>query len=54
MTLSEPTLSFKENLIIVNISLIKHTPFINFLEHGKDTVELLKLRYTETRRFSLK
>ena len=37
VTLSEPTLSFKENLIIVNIGLIKHTHFINFVENEIDT-----------------
>ena len=37
VTFSEPTLSFKKNLIIVNISLIKHVPFITFGENRKDT-----------------
>ena len=34
--LSEFTLMFRENLIKVTIHLIKHTPFINFGENGKD------------------
>ena len=37
VTLSEPTLMFKENLIKVTIHLMKHTPSINFGENGKDT-----------------
>ena len=37
MTLSVSTLMFRENLIKVTIHLIKHTPFINFGEKGKDT-----------------
>ena len=37
VTLSESTLMFRENLIEVTIHLIKHTPFINFGENGKDT-----------------
>ena len=37
VTLSESTLVFSENLIKVTIRLIKHTPFINFGENGKDT-----------------
>ena len=35
--LSEFTLMFRENLIKVNIHLIKHAPFINLGENGKDT-----------------
>ena len=35
--LSESTIMIKENLIKVTIHLIKHTPFINFAENGKDT-----------------
>ena len=37
VTLSESPLIFRENLIKVTIHLIKHTPFINFGEKGKDT-----------------
>ena len=37
VTLSESALMFRENLIEVTIHLIKHTPFINFGENGKDT-----------------
>ena len=37
VTLSEFTLMFRESLIKVTIHLIKHTPFINFGENGKDT-----------------
>ena len=36
VTLSESTLTFRENLMKVIIHLIKHTPFINFGENGKD------------------
>ena len=37
VSLSEPALMFRENLIKVTVYLIKHTPFINFGENGKDT-----------------
>ena len=37
VSLSESTLMFRKNLIKVTIHLIKHTPFINFGENGKDT-----------------
>ena len=37
VALSESTLMFRENLIEVTIHLIKHTPFINFGDSGKDT-----------------
>ena len=37
MTLSESIEIFRENLIKVTIYLIKHTPFINSGENGKDT-----------------
>ena len=36
VTLPEFTLMFRDNLIKVIIHLIKHTPFINFGENGKD------------------
>ena len=41
VTLSESALMFRENLIKVTIHLIKHTPFINFGENGKDTNETI-------------
>ena len=37
VTLSESTLTFRGNSIEVTIPLIKHTPFINSGENGKDT-----------------
>ena len=37
VTLSKPTVMFRDNLIKVTMHLIKHTPFINFGESGKDT-----------------
>lgn len=41
MTLSGATLMFRENLMKVNKHLIKHTPFINFAEIGKDNNETI-------------
>ena len=37
VNLTEFTVMFRESLIKVTIHLIKHTPFINFGENGKDT-----------------
>ena len=37
VTLWGSTLVLRENLIKVTIDLIKHPPFINFGENGKDT-----------------
>ena len=37
VNLSEFTLIFRENLIKINVHLIKHTSFINFGVNGKDT-----------------
>ena len=43
VNLSESTLMFRESLIKVTTHSIKHTPFINFGDNGKDTNERIIL-----------